>query len=91
MDTFRHFLTRVSAYGKVDSVHSNNGVEPTSAAFREVCDGNEIRQELTASDTPELNGVIERELNMNLKSAEAAALEAPRRVLDISIPVSGRL
>ena len=67
------------------------GGEFTGAIFNKVCDRHVVRQDFTPPDTPKMNGVAERGLNLILEAAQAAILELPRLFPDIRIPASSYL
>ena len=62
LSIFKHFVTLVETQTgkKVKCLHSDNGGEYVSKAFKEFCEIKGIRREFTAPYNPPQNGVSER-------------------------------
>lgn len=58
-------------------VRTDNGGEFTEQDFVKLCNKHRIRRELTTADSPELNGVAERQLSIIKTISLAARIQAP--------------
>ena len=62
LEQFKKFKSMAEAEKgvKIKSIRSHRGGEFTSNDFKELCDKSGIKKQLTASYTPQQNGVVER-------------------------------
>ena len=78
-EAFKQFLADLRVEGipsEVVVVRSDNGGEFNQGEFGQLCREKNIKQEFTAADTPEYNGVAERGLAMIESVALAARIQA---------------
>ena len=74
-DYFSQYLTEI-APRKVEIVRSDCGGEFRDGAFGELCRKERIKQEFTTADSPEYNGVAERQIGIIEAAGLAARIQA---------------
>ena len=74
-NSFRTFLTAFNAYGRSESLRTDNGPEFTNRKFQKLMTDNNIHPELTSVDGPKRNGRVERKLALVAEGGIAAFLE----------------
>ena len=91
---FEKFLADLrvkSTPSEVVIVRSDDGKEFMEGKFRKLCREQKIKQEFTTADSPEYNGVAERELAMIESAALAARTQASELFPGYSIPEGASL
>ena len=88
-ESFKQFLADLRVEGipsEVVVVRSDNGDEFNQREFGQLCREINIKQEFTAADSPEYNGVAERGLTMTESAALAARTQASELFPGFDIP-----
>ena len=73
---FGTFLAAVNAYGKPESLRTDNCPELTNREFQKLVSDNNIRREYTSVDGSKRNGWVERKLTLVAAGEMAAFLES---------------
>ena len=93
-DAFRTLLADVRGDGvplEVERVRSDNGGEVVGGEFGGVCRQYWVKEELTITKSPELNGVAERALGIMQNAALVARIQAPILFPHVELPPSENL
>ena len=86
-NSFRTFLTAFNAYGRSESLRTDNGPEFTNRKFQKLMTDNNIHPELTSVDGPKRNGRVERKLALVAEGGIAAFLEFQLMLEAVEFPV----